>query len=240
MKQKGVAVIIGIVLALVSGCASAGLLGGEATAEGIARDMIYGSEYDEALSAEPSAGSKSLSESILIDQTLVRYGAIGGTATITRNITATETLPGSTAYNGTYTFSGERDITFDNYSNVSIRTIRSGSILVEISEGAFESSTVDGEEPEDGDIVTRTVTGVQKRLTGDVVVLVRDREYSCSLDLSISVERRTIEWTYDIEAEPFHLVNPRLMERTVQITGIVLVDGQEYLVNREISVTAVE
>jgi|GEM_PF-6530026 len=238
MNRTRIAVICGIVLVMVSGCTSAGLLGGEATAEGIARDMIYGSEYDEALSAAPAGGSKALSEAILLDETLVRYGAISGTATITRNITATEVEAGGTAYNGLYTFNGERDIAFEEYSNVPARTIKSGRILVEISGGTFQSSTESGEEPEDGDTVTRTVTDVEKRLTGDVVVLVRGREYACAMDLSVSVERRVIDWTYD-SGTP-HLILPQLRERNVHITGTVTVDGEAYLVDRQILVTAAE
>lgn len=160
--KRYIMLVLGILSLLgLSACSSAGLAGGDILAEAIARDMIYGSEYDEALSsAEPAACMKSVVESVVLDATVVRYGAISGTATISRNISATELAEGSTAYNGSYTFNGERDISFDNYSNSANRSVRSGSILVEISEGLFQSSTVTGLDPVDEDKVTRTITGV--------------------------------------------------------------------------------
>jgi hypothetical protein len=146
MNRSIVFVLSILSLVGLSACSSAGLAGGDILAEGIARDMIYGSEFDETSSAaEPASSMKSVVESVVLDATVVRYGAISGTATISRNISATELAEGSTAYNGSYTFTGERDISFNNYSNVANRTIQSGSILVEISEGLFESSTLSGQ-----------------------------------------------------------------------------------------------
>ncbi len=239
--KRYIVLVLGILSLLgLSACSSAGLAGGDILAEAIARDMIYGSEYDEALSsAEPAASMKSVVESVVLDATVVRYGAISGTATISRNISATELAEGSTAYNGSYTFNGERDISFDNYSNSANRSVRSGSILVEISEGLFQSSTVTGLDPVDEDKVTRTVTGVEKHLSGELSVTAGGREYYCSLDLSVSIERRIIEWTYDALGAP-HLVDPQVKERVVQISGLVTIDGVDYLIDRQINASAQE
>jgi hypothetical protein len=240
MNRSIVFVLSILSLVGLSACSSAGLAGGDILAEGIARDMIYGSEFDETSSAaEPASSMKSVVESVVLDATVVRYGAISGTATISRNISATELAEGSTAYNGSYTFTGERDISFNNYSNVANRTIQGGSILVEISEGLFESSTLSGLDPLQDEKVTRTVTGVEKRISGALSVIVREREHACTLDLAVSVERRVIEWTYDSSGTP-PLVDPQVKERVVQISGVVTIDGVAYLIDRQISTSAQE
>jgi hypothetical protein len=165
-------------------------------------------------------------------------GELSGTATIVHNVTWIEQGDG-TPFNRTFNMSGDRSISFSDYSNVENRKVESGTIHTEIFNGTFQSSTASGNNPLDGETITRRATNVNKHISGTVEVFVNGANHTCTVDLTVTVIERITEWTYSSSTSPI-LYNPEVIKRNVHINGTIRIDDREYTIDRVVDKVLVE
>jgi hypothetical protein len=203
-------------------------------ANAVANEIVYGTENDE-LTASTGVMNRSVisPNPATVSGTAVFNGLVSGTATVTHNVTWTETDTAGIPFNRTFTFSGTRTVEFSDYSNMAGRTMDSGTVTVNISSGSFSGSTPNANPtPAVGSTVTHAVTNVNKAITGTVTVEKGGNTYTCDIDLAVVVLSRVTEWTLGLT---YDLIHPAVQSRSVSVTGTVEVNGKPVEIDKTIT-----
>ena len=243
---------IGVAVSCSSGAKT--VAGDQATADASANEVAYGIENDESVSASSAA------KSIEVNDTSSFNGAVSGNVSVARNWTWTDegetpdpdtlwTSP-DTANNRYWQYYGSQIVSFTNYSNVSGRTIVSGSVSASIAQASpakFQSTTDTSTIYPSGSTVPsadnyastlasgqvqHTVSGVNKTVTGTVTVERNGNSYTCDVNLTIDVVYRVTIWNSGSDGS---LSNRQVLARDTTITGTITVNGTTFTVNKTLT-----